>query len=117
MSLQRLPGCAGQAADAVSACTQVNTEDAPSLFKKFRSQNAQMFGYVHRGIGGQNLGPTSKVQRFFLSEICMDNHLLASCGKGQFDKVLFGTRIGESTELAMPTCASKARSILDCTRG
>ena len=24
-----LPGCAGQAADAVSACTQVKMEDAP----------------------------------------------------------------------------------------
>ena len=28
-----LPGCAGQAADAVSAYTQVKMEDAPSLFK------------------------------------------------------------------------------------
>ena len=29
-----LPGCAGQAADAVSAYTQVKIEDAPSLLKK-----------------------------------------------------------------------------------
>ena len=29
----RLPGCAGQAADAVSACTQVQMEDAPQLLK------------------------------------------------------------------------------------
>ena len=29
----RLPGCAGQAADAVSAYTQVKMEDAPSLLK------------------------------------------------------------------------------------
>ena len=28
----RLPGCAGQAADAVSDCTQVKMEDATSLF-------------------------------------------------------------------------------------
>ena len=27
----RLPGCAGQAADAVSACTKVKMEDAPTL--------------------------------------------------------------------------------------
>ena len=27
----RLPGCAGQASDAVSACTQVKMEDAPML--------------------------------------------------------------------------------------
>ena len=31
--ISRLPGCAGQAADAVSACTQVKMEDAPKLLK------------------------------------------------------------------------------------
>ena len=31
--ISRLPGCAGQAADAVSAYTQVKMEDAPKLFK------------------------------------------------------------------------------------
>ena len=31
--LFRLPGCAGQAADAVSACTQVKMEDAPKELK------------------------------------------------------------------------------------
>ena len=31
--LSRLPGCAGQAADAVSAYTQVKMEDAPTLLK------------------------------------------------------------------------------------
>ena len=31
--ISRLPGCAGQAADAASACTQVEIEDAPKLLK------------------------------------------------------------------------------------
>ena len=31
--MSRLPGCAGQAADVVSASTQVNMEDAPKLLK------------------------------------------------------------------------------------
>ena len=31
--ISRLPGCAGQAADAVSAYTQVKMEDAPKLSK------------------------------------------------------------------------------------
>ena len=31
--ISRLPGCDGQAADAVSACTQVNMKDAPKLLK------------------------------------------------------------------------------------
>ena len=36
--ISRLPGCAGQAADAVSAYTQVKMEDAPKLFKNPRSE-------------------------------------------------------------------------------
>ena len=31
--ISRLPGCAGQAGDAVSAVTKVNMEDAPTLLK------------------------------------------------------------------------------------
>ena len=36
--MSRLPGCAGQAADAVSAYTQVKMEDAPTLLKILKSE-------------------------------------------------------------------------------
>ena len=36
--MSRLPGCAGQAADAVSAYTQVEMEDAPKLLKIPKSE-------------------------------------------------------------------------------
>ena len=36
--ISRLPGCAGQAADAVSAYTQVKMEDAPKLLKILKSE-------------------------------------------------------------------------------
>ena len=36
--IARLPGCAGQAADAVSAYTQVTMEDAPRLLKLPKSE-------------------------------------------------------------------------------
>ena len=36
--ISRLPGCGGQAADAVSAYTQVKMEDAPSLLKIPKSE-------------------------------------------------------------------------------
>ena len=36
--ISRLPGCAGQAADAVFAYTQVNMEDAPKLLKIPKSE-------------------------------------------------------------------------------
>ena len=40
--IAKLPGCAGQAADAVPVYTQVKMEDAPRLLKKFHSQNVQV---------------------------------------------------------------------------
>ena len=36
--ISRLPGCSGQAADAVSASLQVTIEDAPKFFLKKNSQ-------------------------------------------------------------------------------
>ena len=36
--IARLPGCAGQAADAISAYTQVKMEDAPTLLKILKSE-------------------------------------------------------------------------------
>ena len=36
--ISRLPGCPGQAADAVSACTQIKMEGAPKLLKKTKSE-------------------------------------------------------------------------------
>ena len=35
--ISRLPGCAGQATDAVSAYTQVKMEDAPKLWKSAKN--------------------------------------------------------------------------------
>ena len=37
-SVSRLPGCSGQAADAVSACTHVKMEDASTLLKIPKSE-------------------------------------------------------------------------------
>ena len=46
--ISRLPGCAGQAADAVSACTQVEMEDAPSLLKIPKSEMSRCLDLRHR---------------------------------------------------------------------
>ena len=40
--ISRLPGCAGQAADAVSAYTQVKMEDAPKLLINPKSECPDM---------------------------------------------------------------------------
>ena len=41
--ISRLPGCAGQAVDAVSACTQVKMEDAYKLLKLPKSERPDIW--------------------------------------------------------------------------
>ena len=78
----RLPGCAGQAADAVSAYTQVQMEDAPKLLKR----NVQTVGFVYHDTNGLNHGPVSKTQFFLLNGICTVI-LWQNChGKGNLGK-------------------------------
>ena len=69
--ISRLPGCAGQAADAVSVYTQVKMEDAPKLMKIPNSECLQTFGFVYHDTNGPNHGPVLKTQLFLLSGICM----------------------------------------------
>ena len=69
--ISRLPGCDGQAADAISAYTQVKMEDAHKLFKKIPNRSVQTFGFVYHDTNGQYRGPVWKTQSFLLNEICM----------------------------------------------
>ena len=73
--ISRLPGCAGQAADTVSAYTHVQMEDAPKLLK-ISNRNIQTFGFVYHDTNGQNLGPVWKIQSFVLKRN-LYGHLLA----------------------------------------
>ena len=84
--MSRLPGCAGQEADAVSAYIQVNMEDAPKLLKKFPNRNVQTFGFVYHDTNGQNHGPVWKIQSFLLNEICMVIFWQDCYGKGNLRK-------------------------------
>ena len=54
--MSRLPGCAGQAADAVSAHTQVKMEDAPSLLKVPKSECPDIWIRL-QNTNGRNHGP------------------------------------------------------------
>ena len=98
--IARLPGCGGQAADAISAYTQVKLEDAPSLFKKFQSQNVQIFGYVYQNTNGQNHGPAWKTQSFLLNEIGMVTLWQDYYGKGNSRKFFWNT-VGKGSKLGM----------------
>ena len=67
--ISRLPGCAGQAADAVSAKTQKKGR-CSQIIEKFQNRIVQTFGFVYHDTNGQNHGPVWKTQSFLLSEIC-----------------------------------------------
>ena len=67
--ISRLPGCAGQAADAVSACTQVKMEDAPKLLKIPKSESPDIWNRLPRHKWPQSC-LVWKTQSFLLSEIC-----------------------------------------------
>ena len=69
--ISRLPGCDGQAADAISAYTQEKMEDAPKLLKKVQNRNVQTFGFVYHDTNGLNHGPVWKTKSFLLNGICM----------------------------------------------
>ena len=82
--ISRLLGCAGQAADAVYACTQVKMEYAPKLL--IQNRNVQTFGFVHHDTNGLNHGPDWKIQSFLLNEICMVILWQDCYGKGKVGK-------------------------------
>ena len=84
--ISRLPGCAGQAADAVSVYTQVKMEDAPKLLKIPKWECPY----------GQNHGPVWKTQSFLFSRICT-----VLLWETQFEKILFKVRLGEGFQLGM----------------
>ena len=71
--IARLAGCDGQADDAVSAYTQVKSEDAPRLLKIPKSE-CQMFGHVFLDTHGQNHGEKLNIPWYFLKETCTVIH-------------------------------------------
>ena len=84
--ISRLPGCAGQAADAVSACTQVKMEDVPKLFENSQIGMSRHLDSVYHDTNGQNHSPVWKTQSFLLSEICMVILWQDCYGKGHLRK-------------------------------
>ena len=56
--ISRLPGCDGQAADAVSAYTQVKMEDAHKIIENSKIGMSRTFGFVYDDTNGQNHGPS-----------------------------------------------------------
>ena len=66
--ISRLQGSDGQAADAVSAYTQVKIEDAHKLLKIHKSECPDIWIRLPRHKNGQNHGPVWKTQLFLLRQ-------------------------------------------------
>ena len=82
----RLPRCAAQAADAVSADTQVKIEDAPTFLKIPKSECPDIWIRLTKTQMSQKYGPAWKTQSFLLSEIYMVIFLQDCCGEGNLRK-------------------------------
>ena len=68
--ISRLSGCARQAADAVSAYTQVKMEDAPKLLKYPKSECPDIWIRLPRHKWPKPWSSMERTQSFLLSEIC-----------------------------------------------
>ena len=80
----RLPGCDGQAADAVFAHTQVKMEDAPKSLKIPKSECPD--GFVYHDTNGLHHGPVSQTQLFILNGFYMVILWQDCYGKGTLRK-------------------------------
>ena len=98
--ISRLPGCAGQAADAVSAYTQVKMEDASTLLKIPKSECPDIWIRLPR-----HKWPKIIVQ--YLLEQNLYGHLLEGLlGERQFEKILLKHGWEKVSKLGMSLCSS-----------
>ena len=114
--ISRLPGCAGQAADAVSAYTQVKMEDARKLFKIPKSECPDIWIRLPRHKWPKSWSsmedPVVPLQRNLYG------HPLAGllCER-QFEKILLKHGWEKFSKLGMSLCTSWKRIIIICVCG
>ena len=105
--IARPPDCDGQEADARSACTQVDMEDAPRLLRIIKSECPDKWIRLP-----QHKFPKSWANIEDPLERNRYRHPLAGhLRKRQFEKVVLGLGWEKSTELGMSMCSSKTRTI------
>ena len=85
--IARLPGCAGQATDAVSAYTQAKLEDAPRLLKSPKSECTDVWIRVARH-KCQNQGTELKIPWYLLNETFHGHPLAGLLWERQFEEAL-----------------------------
>ena len=114
--IARPPGCAGQAADAVPACTQVNMEDAPTLLKMPESECPEIWIRLPR------LKWTRSWSSMEDPVVPLERNMYGRpTGRTIMGKAiresLIETRLGEGFQLGMLIRTPRKRIILVCVRG
>ena len=112
--IARLPGCAGQAAYAVSASTKGKTEDIPGLLKLPKSECLDRWIRLPRYKWPKPLSNIEESVALHERNLC---GLVGFMWERKFEKVLLGRGWEKGSELGMLVRASKARSILIRKRG
>ena len=87
--IARLPGCDGQAADAVSAYTRVKLVDTPRLLKSPKSECPDIWIRLPRHKWPKSWVQYRRSQSFLLSEICMVIPWQDCLWERQFGEALF----------------------------
>ena len=96
----RLPGCAGQATDAVSAYTHVRMEDAPTLLKIQKSDCPDIWIRLPKR-KWPNLWSSMEDPVVPLERNLYGHPLAGQLWERQFWESLIRTRLGKSSELVM----------------
>ena len=111
-----LPGCAGQAADAVSTCTKVKMEDVPKLLKIPKSECPDIWIRPPRHKCPKSWSsiedPVVPLERNLYGR-----PLAGLLWERQFEKIPLKIRLGESFQLGMFIRAPWKRVILICECG
>ena len=97
--ISRLRGCSGQAADAVSAYTQVKMEDAPTLLKIPKSECPDIWIRLPQHKWTKSWS-SMEDQSFLSKRFCTVTLWQDSSGKGNLRKFYWNT-VGKSFKLGM----------------
>ena len=98
--ISRLPGCAGQAADAVSAYTQVKWSMHPNYWK-FPNRNVQTFGFVYQNDKWPKSWSSMEDPVVPLERHLYGHPLAGLLWERQFEKVMLEHGWEESSKLGM----------------
>ena len=111
--IARPPGCAGQAADAISAYTQVEKEDAPPLFEKSEVRMSRHWDTSTTTQVAQIMVQHGRSSRSFWTKSVRSSFGRTVMGKAIWENPI-ATRLGEGFQLGMLIRTPSKKVILVC---